>query len=120
MQNLFMSAAPLIRALSWTLIHSLWQGLLIALIAGVVILFTRKATAALRYNLLSILFFLFLTVVVYTFLRQWHSVPVSERLGVISDTQAVSIGGRADLSETTISTGILSGNYQEAFVGYFN
>ncbi|HEX3385058.1 MAG TPA: M56 family metallopeptidase, partial [Mucilaginibacter sp.] len=41
-----------IHAICWTLIHSLWIGLAIALIAGLVITLTKKSSAALRYNLL--------------------------------------------------------------------
>ncbi|HVW62872.1 MAG TPA: hypothetical protein VHC48_22630 [Puia sp.] len=52
----------MIQAICWTLIHSLWQGLLFAVGAGVVMLLTRRASAAVRYNLLYGLFFLFLAV----------------------------------------------------------
>lgn len=59
------------QALGWTLLHSLWQGLLLALFAGLVILLSRKSTPALRYNLLAVLFCLFLLVSGFTFIRQW-------------------------------------------------
>lgn len=49
----------LILALSWTLIHSLWLGLILASIAGIIMLGTRYSTAKLRYNLLSISVLLF-------------------------------------------------------------
>ncbi len=41
-----------IKAICWTLIHSLWIGMIIALLAGIVISLTRKSAAALRYRLL--------------------------------------------------------------------
>ena len=39
-------------ALCNTLVHSLWQGILLAAITGLIIIFTRKASSAARYNLL--------------------------------------------------------------------
>src|ERR1700679_1918978 len=55
------------KAVCWTLVHSLWQGLLAALVAGAVILTTRKSAAVLRYNLLTADLVLFLVAAVGTF-----------------------------------------------------
>lgn len=55
------------RAICWTLIHSLWQGILIAGLAGLIIYGTRKLPAALRYNLLAADLLLFLLVAGMTF-----------------------------------------------------
>jgi hypothetical protein len=38
-------------ALFYMLVHSLWQGLLLALAAAVVLVLTKKSKPALRYNL---------------------------------------------------------------------
>lgn len=62
----------MIQAICWTLVHSLWQGLLFAMGAGVVMLLTRRASAAVRYNLLCGLFFLFLAVCVGTLVYEWR------------------------------------------------
>ncbi|MDI1255258.1 MAG: M56 family metallopeptidase [Flavobacterium sp.] len=56
-----------IKAVSWVLVHSLWQGIVLAVCAGLVILVTKKSVAALRYNLLSALFVIFLFTVGLTF-----------------------------------------------------
>jgi len=56
-----------VKAVCWTLVHSLWQGLLAALFAGAVILTTRKSAAVLRYNLLTVDLVLFLVAAVGTF-----------------------------------------------------
>src|SRR5580658_5717456 len=42
----------LVKALCDTLLHSLWQGVLLAAIAGLIVICTRKASSAVRYNLL--------------------------------------------------------------------
>jgi beta-lactamase regulating signal transducer with metallopeptidase domain len=46
-----------IHALCWTLLHSLWEGLLAAVAAGLVLLCTQRSSAALRYRLLTFVFF---------------------------------------------------------------
>ena len=43
------------KAIGWTLIHSLWIGMIIALLAGIIISLTRKSAAVLRYRLLCVL-----------------------------------------------------------------
>lgn len=57
----------LLKAISWTLVHSVWQGFLLAFCAGLVILLTKKSTSALRYNILAGLFIGFLIVSGFTF-----------------------------------------------------
>jgi len=56
-----------IKAVCWTLIHSLWIGLIIALFCGIVIATTRKSTAALRYRLLCSLLVLFVFSIAVTY-----------------------------------------------------
>jgi Zn-dependent protease with chaperone function len=62
----------MIQAICWVLIHSLWQGLLLAVAAGCVIFCTKRSTAAMRYRLLSGLFFLFLVVSGLTFVYELY------------------------------------------------
>jgi len=61
-----------VQAFCWTLLHSLWQGLLLALLAALVLFFTKKATAAVRYQLLGLLLALFIGGVFLTFSLQWQ------------------------------------------------
>lgn len=56
-----------VKAISWTLIHSLWLGLILAIIAGITILLTKKSSAALRYNLLAVQCVVFLIGMIFTF-----------------------------------------------------
>ncbi|MEI9809871.1 MAG: hypothetical protein WDO16_19515 [Bacteroidota bacterium] len=60
----------MLKALSWTLVHSLWQGVLAAALAGIIILSTKRSSARLRYNLLGSLLVLFLFTFVYTLNQQ--------------------------------------------------
>ena len=47
----------LVQALCWTLLHSLWEGLVAAVLAGAVVLVTKRHSAVLRYTLLTTVFF---------------------------------------------------------------
>lgn len=67
MQNNF------IVSLCWTLIHSLWQGLLLALITGAALLLMKRSGAAVRYRVLVTLFVLFIGVTIFTFCREWSA-----------------------------------------------
>ena len=58
----------LLKALSWTLIHSLWLGAATAVLAAVVMLCTQRSRPALRYRLFIGLLFAFTGAVVVVFL----------------------------------------------------
>ncbi len=58
-------------ALCNTLMHSLWQGILLTAVAGLIIMCTRKTSSALRYNLLISALMLFAIAVSATFLWQY-------------------------------------------------
>ncbi|MDP9076515.1 MAG: M56 family metallopeptidase [Bacteroidota bacterium] len=60
----------LIKALGNTLMHSLWQGILLAVAGGLIVVLTKRLSAALRYNLLLGAMVLFTCGVVVTFIMQ--------------------------------------------------
>ncbi len=83
------------KVLCWTLVHSLWQGLLAAAVAGVIILGTRRSAAVLRYNLLSATLLLFLSVAALTFFYELR-LGGQQRAAVVTKvvvTGAVPDGG---------------------------
>lgn len=67
----------MVRAIGWTLIHSLWQGLILAVVAGILILFTRKAKPALRYNIFTVLFFVLVGSAIGTFFYELQQLKTS-------------------------------------------
>ena len=76
MNLLFISSSlgrRIIDALSWMLVHSLWQGLLLAVVAGIVVLFTKKASPSFRYNLFSAISVIFIAATMVTFLGRLNS-----------------------------------------------
>jgi len=90
-----------LHALGATLFHSLWLGVILALLAGLVMFTSRKASATWRYNLLTLCLGLFVVAIGYTFYQQLQQ-PVNHtqsqaahQVGinlprVIADQQAVT------------------------------
>jgi uncharacterized membrane protein len=64
----------LIQALGWTLVHSLWQGLLAATISLIILWLTKKSSPVLRYNLLLLVFTIFVVAVICTFFLEYNNV----------------------------------------------
>jgi beta-lactamase regulating signal transducer with metallopeptidase domain len=79
-------------ALSWTLFHSLWQGLIFAFIAGVTMMLTRRSSAAFRYNALSALFVLFIVTTIATYFYEQQKVgPVHTQQASVSHPVKITI-----------------------------
>jgi beta-lactamase regulating signal transducer with metallopeptidase domain len=70
----------MVQALCRTFVHSLWQGILFAAIAAIVLLLTKRTSATLRYNILTAVFFLFTGTVLLTFLEELNTVQAGDRL----------------------------------------
>jgi beta-lactamase regulating signal transducer with metallopeptidase domain len=87
------------RAFSWTLIHSLWQGLAAAIVAGVIIFCTKRSTAALRYNMLSGVFVLFIATACITFFTKYNA--YNEAAAVTPQASAVTVETSANTSYAT-------------------
>ncbi len=124
MQLLFMNewlSDSTIRAICWTLIHSLWQGLMLAALAGILVLFTRKHAAAFRYNMLATLFFVFMGVVVFTFVREFNL----SASGHTTTNLAPAPAGQKVINQLSLpedaSIEVYQGEgYIARFTGYFN
>ncbi|MBB6235596.1 beta-lactamase regulating signal transducer with metallopeptidase domain [Pedobacter sp. AK013] len=71
-----------LHALGATLFHSLWLGVILALLAGLVMFTTRKASAAMRYNLLTICLALFVVAIFFIFYKELQS-PIGSTAGQV-------------------------------------
>jgi len=83
----------IVQAICWTLIHSLWQGLLLAVVTGVVMVLSKRSGSALRYKLLSGIFIAFIAVTGFTFYKQLQAVqPIGSqvKIGVVANTPAIT------------------------------
>ncbi|HUR09723.1 MAG TPA: M56 family metallopeptidase, partial [Flavitalea sp.] len=66
-----------IQAFAWTLVHSIWQGTIAAIFAGLIIILAKKYPAAFRYRLFTLVFILFQAGILITFyLQLQHTTPV--------------------------------------------
>ena len=62
-----------VQAFCWTLIHSLWLGLILTILTGGIMVLTKKSRSSFRYNLLLTLLVFFLAVCITTFFTEWFS-----------------------------------------------
>jgi bla regulator protein blaR1 len=62
----------MISAFSWMLIHSLWQGLFLSIIAAAALMLNKRSSATRRYNLALTLFAAFISMCVFTFIWEWN------------------------------------------------
>jgi bla regulator protein BlaR1 len=83
----------LIKTLCWTLVHSIWQGLALTILTGILILLTRRSGARIRYALFSAAFLLFLAAACCTFAWQWN------KLGAVTITVS---GGAQHVDEAAL------------------
>ncbi len=73
-----------IYALSWTLLHSIWQGAVLALTAGLLLVFGKKMAANARYNILVGALFLFVLSVGITASWEWQQSEKLETLNSVA------------------------------------
>ncbi|SHM74287.1 M56 family metallopeptidase [Mucilaginibacter sp. OK098] len=107
-----------IKALSNTLMHSLWQGVLLAVAGGFIIIFTKKLSAALRYNLLLGAMVLFTCGVIFTFL--WQLQPVQTGHLIYKDGNA-AINSPAIMQAPQVAANYIDKqNVADTVIGYLN
>ena len=72
-----------IQSFSWMLLHSLWQGLLLAVVSGILLVLTKKSSSAVRYNLLLAQLLIFISACVLTFAWEWSKNPIPGVIGAV-------------------------------------
>lgn len=91
----------LIRALGWTLVHTLWQAAVFAALLGIALLLLRKRSARMRYlTAIGVLGAFFLTVLL-TFGGLYRAVPVASGHGEGGTTTRVLPTQEIPATETT-------------------
>lgn len=109
----------LMQSIAWTLLHSLWQGLIAALLAGIIIVCTRKATAAIRYRLLVYVLIAFLMVTIGTF---WYEFNIARQEQVIllpaqaTVPESIAVFKNAPVLELSNAVGQLLDKYAPVIV----
>src|ERR1700749_1263668 len=77
----------IVKALCNTLIHSLWQGLILAALTGLTIVLNKKARAALCYKLMIGLLVLFTAGITFTFFTQLPAATIKQATPITITTQ---------------------------------
>lgn len=111
--NLQSGGERFLQAFSWMLVHSLWQGLLLAVLTALLLQFTKRAPARLRYNIIFIQFVLFILACIWTFFRGMSGpsesfVPLAGTIGQnasqLLNINAINVQLFADACAAYIST----------------
>ena len=71
------NAQHFIQAFSWMLLHSLWQGLLLAILTALALTLAKRSAASVRYNLVLMQFVLFILACCSTFVWEWFKAPAT-------------------------------------------
>lgn len=107
------------KVLSWTLIHSLWLGLIAAVSAGLVLTCTRHSSAQLRYNLLSWIFVLFLLAAGTVFFIEYGTPEPSSSALLANTPSLVGVTPQASIPAVDLfSSKAIS--FEEQFISFFN
>jgi bla regulator protein BlaR1 len=109
-------------AIYTTLLHSLWMGLVLALVTSLIILATRKRSAALRYNLLAGSLLIFLMSSLFVFYKmtdtELASKAVDQHQFGINSTFTTQVKTAVDDSFLTSAKSVVAfwGNYANQIV----
>ncbi|NCI45638.1 M56 family metallopeptidase [Sediminibacterium soli] len=115
--NLF--STELVRAICWTLLHSVWQGVLLAMATGLVMLFTRSARPQKRYLMLVGLFLFFVVTAVVTFVSELNRINPRTG-GHYRAEQGVYQSRATEPLLQAAATGTVTATPLQRFVSYFN
>jgi bla regulator protein BlaR1 len=77
-------------AIYTTLLHSLWMGLVLSLITSLIIVSTRKQSAARRYDLLAGTLLIFVLSIAFVFYQTLNNGLKIESISTLSSAQHVS------------------------------
>jgi len=116
----------LVQAICWTLLHSLWQGLLLAIVTGVVMVLSKKSGSALRYKLLSTIFIAFVAITGFTFYKQLQAAGAVAPTGINLAAPLTHVTPAAPVNLNNYSTPAVAvknnnlQHYVNGFVRYFD
>lgn len=114
LENIF--SEEFISAIGWTLLHSLWQGALIALFLGVGLLFLQKKSSALRYNIGAFAIVLTLIAFLGTFTFLYQNEVNTAQLN--NESVLIVVDGTNEVNP--VSNAIQNENLFSIFTDYFN
>jgi len=84
-----------LRSVFTTLAHSLWLGAIMAMLAGVIIILTKRSGSLLRYKLLTGLLMLFAVSIVYIFFNALTSI-----MDTLTAGNVIAVPGQPEIQQT--------------------
>ncbi|MBC7885011.1 MAG: M48 family metalloprotease [Saprospiraceae bacterium] len=105
-------------ALGWTVVHSLWQAMLIAVVTGILLLAFRKKTSAFKYRLLafSMIFVLISSAITFWSYYQWdkgmtdiieYSSP--DLINTVNQSHIITDADQKSIDQTSENSELFSG-----------
>ncbi|NJN78528.1 MAG: hypothetical protein HC803_09580 [Saprospiraceae bacterium] len=110
-------APDMMHALGWALIHSLWQGAIIAVLLGVLVLVFRKASSTFRYRLSLASLFLVFVFFIGTFITVYQTNSTTATENIFIDENDILYD--ALLAENEVIT-TETENFTTVYIDYFN
>lgn len=122
MQLLFTAvfSNELLQAVCRTLIHSIWQGLIAALLAALIVTLTKRSAAAVRYNLLLTVFILFIVGISITTVLQLQFKTHGRDMAVVDYPAMQSYLPAGDNANNSSAAGSTQENLMEQLNGWCN
>ncbi|QHT68462.1 M48 family metalloprotease [Rhodocytophaga rosea] len=119
--NTLSSIAPdkWIQALGWTLLHSLWQGLIAAVLLGILLLLLHRQSATIRYFVSTLTLFTFLLVTVATFVKEYSILTKTTASEATPMNYAIGFPVALTTSQPASQAETLSPGFYSTFSVYF-
>ncbi|QNH63176.1 M56 family metallopeptidase [Hymenobacter sediminicola] len=107
----------LVRALGWTLVHSLWQGAVVALALAGLLLLLRRHRASVRYNVSAVALVVMLGLAAVTFARHYYAARTVVASATISEVDTIA-GSTLELAAAPAATA--PAGPLQAWLNYFD
>ncbi len=112
-------SGPFIDALGWTLVHSIWQGALIASLVAIIMIMLRKGSAKSRYLVYFSSLILMLGISVATFIKVYDPADASEKIDTAQGVESINEDLFLAAHENSFTEESQFGKAKKAFAGYF-
>ncbi|MFA7227460.1 MAG: M56 family metallopeptidase [Melioribacteraceae bacterium] len=109
----------LIETIGWTIFHSLWQSIVVAILLGSALLMTRSNNSQLRYKLSSIALFVMFVISLSTFAYLYSSDSVqaagiyNSASGIFSDSKSVNAVTPANTAQDLDPASVLKNYFEQ-------
>jgi beta-lactamase regulating signal transducer with metallopeptidase domain len=109
-----------IKALGWTILHSLWQGLLTALVLAFLLLLLHRQSAAIRYLVSAAAMLTFVLVAIVTFCKEYTQYTIPQVVSPQSVVYAAGFPVEVIANQETIQASQISLVNLEIASSYFS